>query len=117
MALWGLSRPVSVRLSDDTQYLFPWITASDDSRWIMVDTGYAIPVHEEAVLDGIADILQPFIDGGQLPAETNEQLAAFIESKRGQSLVVYEAFPQFFKDQAKTYQQMIYCGLMSAPTP
>lgn len=88
-------------------YLFPWVTALDGSLWLLVETNYEITVHVEAVLDGIADILQPFIDGGHLPADTNTQLSALIESKRGEVLVVYEAFPPFFKSQSKTHQQMI----------
>lgn len=114
-ALWGLSRPPAARSVKDTQYLFPWVTALDGSKWLMVDTEYAITVHAEAVLDGIADILQPFIDAGHLPADTNATLAVFIESKRGQRLAVYEAFPQFFKDQAKTRDQMISAGLLNKP--
>lgn len=112
-ALWGLSRPVMLRSENDTQFLFPWVTALDGSLWLLVDTEYSINVHEEAVMDGIADILQPFIDGGQLPADTNEVLALFIESKRGQRLVVYEAFPQFFKDQALELKDMIKAGLLA----
>ena len=95
--------------------LFPWVTALDGALWLLVETSYEITVHAEAELDGIADILQPFIDGGHLPADTNTQLAALIESKRGEVLVVYEAFPPFFKDQAKTQQQMIDAGLLAGP--
>ncbi|MFZ2278413.1 MAG: hypothetical protein WAW39_11460 [Prosthecobacter sp.] len=116
-ALWGLMRPTSVRGEKDTQYLFPWVTALDGSLWLMVDTEYAITVHAEAVLGGIADILQPFIDAGQVPAETNAQLSALIDSKRGDVLVVYEAFPPFFKAQAKTLQQMIEGGRLPVPEP
>ena len=75
----------------------------------------SIPVHADAILDGIGDVLQPWIDAGHLPPDTNTTLAALIESKRGQSLVVYEAFPQFFKDQSKTLEQMISAGWLAAP--
>jgi hypothetical protein len=59
----------------------------------VVDTDYEINVHADAVLAGIADILQPWIDAGHLPADTNTNLAALVESLRGQRLVVYDAFP------------------------
>lgn len=114
-ALWGLSRPPHVRGEDDTQYLFGWITALDDSRWLQVDTTYEINVHPDAVLDGIADILQPWIDAGHLPADTNTELAALVESLRGKRLVVYDAFPQLFKDMSKTREQMIAAGLLAEP--
>jgi hypothetical protein len=59
--------------------------------------------------------LQPWIDAGHLPADTNTNLAALVESLRGQRLVVYDAFPQLFKDMSKTYAEMITAGLLAAP--
>ena len=106
-ALWALSRPAWVRDVGDTSRLFPFVDALDGSRWLVVDTEYSIRVHPDAELNGIADILQPWIDGGHLPADTNAQLAAFVESKRGQSMVPWDAFPQFFKDLSKNLQSMI----------
>lgn len=114
-ALWGLSRPPQVRGENDTRYLFGWLTALDDSRWLMVETDYSINVHAEAKLDGIADILQPWINAGHLPADTNTALSALIDAKRGQRLVVYDAFPQLFKDMSKTREQMIAAGLLAEP--
>lgn len=114
-ALWGLARPPHVRGPNDTRYLFGWVTALDGSRWLLVPTDYSINVHPEAELDGIADILQPWIDGGHLPANTNTQLAALVEGLRGQRLVVYDAFPQLFKDMSKTREEMIAAGLLAVP--
>jgi hypothetical protein len=110
-ALWSLSRPPTLRSEQDTQYLFGWLNALDATRWLVVDTEYEINVHPDAELGGIAQILQPWIDAGDLPSDTNAQLAAFIDSKRGQRLVVYDAFPQFFKNMGKTYEQMVAAGL------
>lgn len=114
-ALWSLSRPLAVRGPNDTQFLFGWLTDLHGTSWLMVDTEYEISVHAKAELGGIADILQPWIDAGHLPADTNTQLAALIESKRGQQLVVYDAFPQLFKDMSKTHEQMIAAGLLAEP--
>jgi len=116
-ALWSLSRPPTLRTEQDTQYLFGWENVLDGTRWLVVDTEYEINVHPDAELGGIADILQPWIDAGQLPSDTNTQLAALIESKRGQNLVVYDAFPQFFKDMSKTHEQMVAAGLLANPDP
>lgn len=115
-ALWSLSRPPAVRESKDTQYLFSWVTALDDTLWLMVDTEYSITVHAEAVLGGIADILQPFIDAQQIPADTNTQLGAYIQANHGKVITVYDAFPQFFKDLAKTREQMIQENHLANPT-
>jgi hypothetical protein len=84
-------------------------------HWLVVDTEYEIAVHPDAELGDIASILQPWIDAGHLPADTITQLAALIESKRGQQLVVYDAFPQIFKDMSKTHEQMIAAGLLAEP--
>jgi len=114
-ALWGLSRPPHVRGPDDTQYLFGWISDLNGDRWLVVDTEYEINVHPDAVLAGIADILQPWIDAGHLPANTNTQLAALVESLRGGRLVVYDAFPQLFKDMSKTAEEMQALNLLPQP--
>lgn len=110
--LWGLA---SNDPNATTRRMFHVVTDLHGSDWLMVDTFYAVNVHAEAELDGIADILQPWIDGGHLPADTNSQLAALVESLRGQRLVVYDAFPQLFKDMSKTREEMIAAGLLAEP--
>jgi len=97
--------------------MFDSITCTDGSVWLEVDTTFDILVHAEAELDGIADVLQPWVDEGALPADTIPNLAAFVESKRGQNLVVWDAFPQFFKDQSKTREELVTIGLLSPINP
>ncbi len=110
--LWTLADPQPTR---GTTAMFPTVRALDDSLWLQVETTFSVPVHPDAVLDGIADILQPWIDQGHLPADTNTQLAALVESLRGQRLTVYDAFPQLFKDMSKTHAEMITAGLLAEP--
>jgi len=100
----------------DGQDVFPTIVAKNESKWMQVETDYDILVHPAAELGPIATILQPWIKSGQLPPDTNTQLSALIESKRGQRLVVYDAFPQLFKSMSKTYAEMIDAGLLAQPT-
>ena len=116
-ALWALTRPPQVRQPGDTSKMFPWVDdlQTPSKRWLIVDTTFTIPVHVEAELDGITDILQPWIHSGHLPADTNATLAAFIESKRGQMLTVYDAFPQLFKGLSKSWQEMVDAGLLAFP--
>lgn len=109
-ALWALARPDNS--GESTQFLFATASATDGSDWLVALDDYDIPIHSQADLGGIAAILQPFIDAKQLPADTNTQLAALVESKRGQRLVVYDAFPQIFKDMSKTREEMIAAGLL-----
>lgn len=115
--LWGIARPPHLREPDETQQMFAWVVATNGSRWLVVDTNFTIPIHVDAELDGIADILQPYIDAGHMPSDTNAILAAFVESKRGQDLVVYEAFPAFFKAASKTMEEMQSLGLLPVPSP
>lgn len=111
-----------LRLSDPnpagkvSQFLFGSVIDLQGAKWLVVDTELSLPLHADAELGSIADILQPWIDAGQLPADTNTTLAALVESKRGQRLVVYDAFPQLFKDMSKTYAEMIAAGLLAEPT-
>jgi hypothetical protein len=110
-----------LRLSDPhpegkvSQFLFGSILDLHGEKWLMVDTTLSLPLHAEAELNGIADILQPWIDGGHLPEDTNTTLAALVESQRGGRLVVYDAFPKLFKDMSKTHAEMIAAGLLAAP--
>lgn len=112
-ALWRLT---DINPTRGTTCLFSSIEDVSSNLWLEVNTETTIPVHHEAELDGIANILQPFIDAGQLPADTNAQLAAYIETNRGGRINVYDAFPQFFKNQAKTYNEMIALGLFRKMT-
>jgi hypothetical protein len=111
--LWAIARPSTIRHDGDTEFMFGWIDDVNGQRWIEVHDDFSIIVHTEAELGGIAAILQPWIDQGHLPSDTNTQLAALIELKRGHRLVVYDAFPQPFKDMAKTHEQMIAAGLLA----
>jgi len=110
--LWALSRPSTISQPGDTEFMFGWIDDVVGQRWIEVHDDFSIIIHPDAELGGIADILQPWIDAGDLPSDTNAQLAAILDSKRGQRLVVYDAFPQLFKDMGKTYEQMVASGLL-----
>ena len=112
-ALWALARPPAFQADNHTKFLFGWVVATDGTTWLEVDTEFQIRVHPNAELGDIATILQPWIDQGSLPADTNDKLAALVESLRGKRLVIYDAFPQLFKDLSKTYEQMIDTGLLT----
>lgn len=114
-ALWALSRPNAVRLPQDTQRMFGSVTCTDGSVWLHVDTEFDIPVHPEAELGGIAAILQPWINDALLPADTITQLADYVQSKRGQRMTPWDAFPQLFKDASKTRDELTALGLLTDP--
>lgn len=122
-ALWSLSRPASVRSQDDTQYLFPWVKALDDSRWLVVDTDFEINVHPLADAAAIITVLQPYEDSGALPAGTLAALTLRVEELRGSRMVVYDEFPALFKLEdtgnptglGRTEQMMIDAGLLNKP--
>lgn len=112
-ALWSLARPPAVRSAADvTSRMFPLFTALNGSVWMATDTEFSILVHRDAELSAIADILQPWIDDGNLPANTNKQLVDLIAHSKGAKLVVWDAIPQLFKAQSKTKEELISVGLM-----
>lgn len=110
-ALWNLSRPVNVQGSDTTAQMFGTMIDTQGDSWLEALEEFEIPVHPDAEIDSIAAILQPWIDSGDIPADTNENLAALIEASKGKQLIVYDAFPQFFKDQSKSQDDLIQLGL------
>jgi hypothetical protein len=112
-ALWELSRPASLQNSGDTTQMFGWIDDAQGNRWIEVYDDFSIIIHPNAELGKIADLLQPWIDSGQLPPDTNTNLADLIESKRGQPFTIYDAFPDLFKDMSKTHEEMVADGLLA----
>lgn len=92
-ALWRLVRPPHVRAENEgTELLFGQIQDLTGQSWLVALDDYEIEVHAEADASGITDILR-----GILPDDILAGLTALIESKRGKSLVVYEAFPPIFK--------------------
>lgn len=109
-ALWGLAVPPGAERT--TKGMFGYLTDLSNQKWLAVPDDFSIPVHAEAELDGIADVLQPWIDANQIPADTNEVLTALIESKRGQRLIIWDAFPDFFRFAAKTHEELIAMGLL-----
>jgi hypothetical protein len=111
--IWSLTRPPPVQGGNATKYLFGWIDDVVGQRWIEVHDDCSIVIHLDADIGGIADILQPWIDAGKLPADTGTQLATLLDSKRGQRVVVYDVFPQLFKDMAKTHEQLVEAGLLA----
>ena len=113
-ALWGLTRPPVVRQPEDTVRMFPCITCLDASVWLQVDTTFDIPVHSEAELDGIADVLQPWVKADDIPASVIDDLRATVISLRGRRLVVWNAFPLFFQQQAKSHDDLVEMNLLRA---
>lgn len=92
------------------------ISALDGSgEYLCIDSTESIRVHEEAGLDDIAAILQPWIDNGQLPPDTHAEMARLIDNLRGSQMIVYDAFPQLFKDMSLTTQEMIAAGKLPDP--
>lgn len=112
VALWELARPARLQSAADTTGMFGFVDdlQTPSKRWLEVDDTFQIRIHPEAVLGGIGDILQPYIDGGILPADTNTNLASIIIEQRGQLVTVYDLFPSFFKSASKTRAEMVADG-------
>lgn len=114
IALWELSRPASLQQQGDTTMMFGWIDDTQGNRWLEVHDDFSIIIHPEAELGNIAGILQPFIINNQLPIDILDNLNMLVSVSRGKRLIVWDAFPQLFKDLSKTYEQMIEEGKIIA---
>ena len=112
VALWELARPAHLQTASDTEAMFGFVDdlQTPSKCWLEVDDTFQIRIHPEAVLGGIGDILQPYIAGGFLPADTNTNLAASIIAQRGQLVTVYDLFPPFFRAASKTHDEMVAAG-------
>lgn len=88
--------------------MFGWVDDLQDppQRWLVVDTEFTINIHPEATITEVAEILQPWVSAGHLPANTIPDLTALVEANRGLPMVVWDAFPPFFKDNSKSEQEM-----------
>lgn len=114
MALYELHRPAAVRdARDGTTSLYGVREALDKSLWLEVDTELSIRIHPQASLATVAALLQPYVNDGRLPAGTLEVLSAYVEANRGLRIVVYKAFPDYFKSLALTEAQMVSQGKFS----
>jgi hypothetical protein len=108
-ALWALANP---QTDGETVEMFPVFNDKNGSVWLVVNDEFQIIVHPDAKLGRIADILQPWVDSGHLPADTIPNLAALVASSAGKPLVVYSAFPQIFKDMSKSEEELAAEGLI-----
>jgi len=91
--LWELSDPDPTR---GTNALFPIVTLNDGTTCLEVDTELSLPILEDAKLNGIADLLRPWVGYGILQSDI-DWLEQLVVESRGSRLVVYRAFPPIFK--------------------
>lgn len=108
LALWGLARPPDLQDDLDSKYLFGWVDDRNTppKRWLVVDTTATIWVHPQASYERIRPLVQRWIEAGLLPPTTHTDLETLIAAHLGGQMVVWDAFPQAFKDSSITEQQM-----------
>jgi hypothetical protein len=111
-----LARKPKHRHPADMQPMFQVITDLQGDTWMEMDSCEGMTLLPAADLGGLTEMVQPWIDDGLVPPDTLSKLLALLESRRGEFLFVHEAFPQVFKDLAKTRRQMIDEGLLEHPT-
>jgi hypothetical protein len=92
--------------------MFAAIVMLDGSVWLEVETEYDVPIHADAALGDIIGILQPWVDSGELGVQTLDTLASHIDTMKGKRMNVWDAFPQLFKDQSRSREELISMGLI-----
>jgi len=79
---------------------------TDGSVWLAVDTDMTVPVHSDADASPVAEILEPFVEAGAITWLEVLGLFDLIEVTRGQSLNVWESFPQYWMNLAKSEEEL-----------
>jgi len=113
-ALWSLTRPINIRESNDTSNMFATKVMTDGSVWLQVDTNFTIPVHLDADIEPIIDILEPFVALNYIDNIDLQNLIDLIEVSKGNELNVFESFPQFWINSAKTENEIKTMGIWPA---
>jgi hypothetical protein len=109
-ALFALARPPAVRQAGEvTKAMCAVIQDLDGAAWILINDQKEVRVHEEAELNGIADLLRPWIGHGIEQADI-DALEALVIASRGGRLIVYDAFPQVFKAASRTRAELVAEG-------
>lgn len=97
-ALWSFTRPPQVRVPAELQDdMFAVVVDAGGQWYLAAQDDFDIPVHAEAEIVGIADILL----GAGLSQTEVDQLASLVVALRGQRMRPYDYFPAVFKDAAK----------------
>jgi hypothetical protein len=113
-ALWNLASPPEQRAEGATSLMFGWVDDLHGQRWLEVHDDFSIIVHPAAVLDGIADILQPWVGQGLVQADI-DALEALVLASRGQRLTLWDAFPTLFQELSMDEAGMVAAGKLSEP--
>lgn len=114
-ALFQLSKPAGVSMIGRTTHRFGWKDDVHGARWILWDDECVSFIHPQCSLSELVEILQPFVGSGQLSADALSDLQRIVDEHRGQSLRLWEAVPQLFKDMSKTHAETITAGLLPSP--
>lgn len=114
MALYRLMRPTSA--PDDLAE--GWSSCVDDKngqKWVMMDDAAALYIFPTADFSTVRNLLTPHVSAGNITAQELLTLEDQVMSHRGTQLQVWTALPEFFKNQAKTWDSMIEAGLLAQP--
>lgn len=98
-----------------TTHRFGWTDDVHGARWILWDDECVSFIHPQCSLSELVEILQPFVGSGQLSVDALSDLQEIVDEHRGQSLRLWDAVPQLFKDMSKSYEDMITEGKLAAP--
>ena len=122
-ALWALARPPQMSDGHEvTRRMFGQIKDLQGADWLVVETDFGIHVHPDAELNGIADILEPWVGQGIEQVDI-DRLRQTVVAHRGRRMVVYGAFPPIFKLQeaenptglGRTREQMLQENRLANP--
>ena len=110
--IFACSRPVSVRDPADVTTKYQDIIKHPTAdAWAMpIDETEDIYVHPAADEHIFDDLLDAHISAGIVTADEKGDLQTALSLAKGERLVIFECFPQFWRDNAKDESTMIAEG-------
>ena len=107
-AMWQLCLPAEQRTGHDTVRAFEVVTGANDVTYVIIPDDFTAVLHPEADPTPVAALLQPFENGGLLPAGTTADLVAWVESTAAlltaaeRTFIMWDKFPAYFQALALT---------------
>lgn len=104
---YELSRPESVRNGKDvTQYYCSWLVHPITQAVVLQIPDISLYIHSEADETIFDEFIQPLVDSGEIPESEITNTQTLIEVSKGKTVSIIDILPSFWKQQAKTQEQI-----------
>lgn len=112
MLIYQLSRPLHIRQPNETTtHYCSWLVHPLTGAVVLeLPEEDTMPIHLEADEHILDELLQTHVDLSRIPQSAIALLNTAINANKGSSVVIYDFFPQYWKDRVLTYNDLIFTG-------